>query len=620
MSRKYQDLARHIIQNLGGKDNIIDVYHCQTRLRFKVKQANLVEKEKLEHLDGVTMYLFNAGVHQVVIGTHVKEVFEEVEALVDLQKENQEVIDSEKLSPIQSVISFVAAVFQPIIPALSGAGMVKAVLALLVVFKVITITSQTYLMLNTFADGIFYFLPLILAYTTAQKLKTNPVLAIGVVAMMLHPNWVTLVTAGKAVNFFGIIPFTLVTYSSSVIPAILVVFVQSYIEKFFYRHIPKSVELVFVPMFTFLVMGTLAFSILGPIGALIGKLLADVFIYLSQNISWLPPVLIGSFLPLMVMFGIHNAVAPLGIMQMAQLGFDSIFGPGALVSNMAQATAASVVAFRTQDEKMKQIATSGAITGYMGITEPILYGVSLPKKYPLYASMAGGALGGLYAGLTHVHRFATGSSGLPAVLLYIGDNSMRFFWNIMIAILITVVSTAIITYLLSLKYEKKESAKVLKETTMTIQEEVIKSPLAGHIKAIELAEDSVFASGTLGEGVVIDPVQELVLAPFSGKVVTVFPTKHAIGLESNKGAEVLIHIGINTVELQGHYFKSYVNIGDSVDLGQKLLSFDAKAIKSAGYNLETAVIVTNTANYKTVKSDKNGLVSEKEAILTLEVE
>ncbi|AUT06078.1 Protein-N(pi)-phosphohistidine--sugar phosphotransferase [Streptococcus parauberis] len=382
MSKKYHELAQAIIDNLGGKENVQDVYHCQTRLRFKLKDGQLVQKSQLEELEGVTMYLFNAGVHQVVIGTHVKNVFEEIEPLVDLNKDEDGKLETEKLSPVQTLISFVAAVFQPIIPALSGAGMVKAVLALLVVFKLISNTSQTYVMLNTFSDGVFYFLPLLLAFTTAQKLKTNPILAVGVIAMMLHPNWITFVTAGEKVAFFDLIPFTLATYSSSVIPAILIVFVQSYVERLLKRIIPKSVELIFVPMFIFLIMGTLAFSILGPIGAIIGNLLADGFTYLSETISWLPPVLIGALLPIMVMFGIHNAIAPLGIMQMSQLGYDSIFGPGALVSNIAQATAASIVAIRTKDKKLKQVASSGALTGYMGITEPILYGVNLPKNTP----------------------------------------------------------------------------------------------------------------------------------------------------------------------------------------------------------------------------------------------
>ena len=617
MSQKYQELAKEIVRLLGGKENILDVYHCQTRLRFKLNDSSKVNKDELEHLDGVTMYLVNAGVHQVVIGTHVKEVFEEVEPLVGtLNSQNEEL---EKQPFVQRVIDFVAGVFQPIIPALSGAGMVKAVLALLIVFKVITNTSQTYILLNTFADGVFYFLPLMLAFTTAQKLKANPILAVGVIAMMLHPNWIGFVTAGKSVHFFEFIPFTLANYTYSVIPAILVVFAQSYVEKFFNKVVPKSVELVFVPMLTFLVMGTLAFSVLGPIGALIGNGLASVFTYLSVNASWVPALLIGGLLPIMVMFGIHNGIAPLGVMQMAQLGYDSIFGPGALCSNMAQATASAVVAFRTKNTKTKQIAASGAITGYMGITEPILYGVSLPKKYPLYASMIGGALGGLYAGLSHVHRFATGSSGLPAVLLYIGDNTMVFFWNIMIALVISIVSTAIITYILSLKYEKDESIKVPEAKQVLLADTTIYNPIQGNVIPMNLVKDSVFASEALGKGFAVEPSDEVVVAPFDGKVVTVFPTKHAIGLLSDTGVELLIHIGLNTVELDGQYFTTYVSVGDSIVRGQKLVSFEKDKIEEKGYITQIPIVVTNTANFSTITLMNQGEITANQPVLKVEI-
>lgn len=617
MSKTYQDLAKKIVDLLGGNENIVDVYHCQTRLRFKLEDSSKVQKAELENLDGVSMYLINAGVHQVVIGTHVKDVYEEISPLIQVRGEIG--ASEENTSIIQRMIDFIAGAFQPVIPALSGAGMVKAVLALLIVFKVIENTSQTYVMLNTFADGVFYFLPLILAFTTAQKLKTNPILAVGVVAMMLHPNWINFVSAGEPVRFFGILPLTLATYTSSVIPAIIVVFAQSYIEKFFTRMIPKSVELVFVPMLTFLVMGTLAFSVLGPIGALIGQGLAVVFIYLAENISWLPAVLIGSLLPIMVMFGIHNGVAPLGVMQMAQLGYDSIFGPGALCSNMAQATASAVVAYRTRDKKMKQLATSGAITGYMGITEPILYGVSLPKKYPLYASMIGGGLGGLYAGIMGVHRFATGSSGLPAVLLYIGDNTMEFFINIIIAITITVISTAMITYFLSLRFEKDEMIGEVAEKTIVVTDEVISNPIDGRIIPLTQVEDAVFASGALGKGFAVEPTSELITAPFNGKVVTVFPTKHAIGLVSDGGVELLIHIGLNTVELNGRFFETYVSEGDRIVAGQKLISFELETIKEAGYGMQIPIVITNSATYSEIEWIKRGDTPVGESVLNVRI-
>lgn len=616
MSKKYEELAQQIIEGVGGKANVSDVYHCQTRLRFKLIDESKADKKAIENLKGVTKVLINAGVFQVIIGTHVAEVFEEIEKLVDI-KLNKSEQESEKKGIITTIIEFVAGTFQPIIPALSGAGMVKAVLALLVVFNVITTGSQTYYLLNLFADGVFFFLPMLLAFTEAQKLKCNPILAVGVAAMMMHPNWTALVTAGEPVHFFGVIPFTLATYTSSVIPIILIVLVQAYVEKFLNRWIPKSVNLVFVPMCTFLIMGTLAFSVLGPIGSVAGGYLATFFEFLSTNASWAPAVLIGGFLPIMVMFGLHNGVAPLGVMQMSNLGYDSIFGPGCVCSNMAQATAGLVVALRTRDKNTRQTAASGSITAYMGITEPILYGVNLPKKYPLISAMIGGGLGGLYAGLTQTHHFATGSSGLPAVLLYIGDNSMTCFVNIIIAIVISIIATAIITFILSLRFEKKVNEPVVNPGAIQSKQEIVMAPVDGRVLNLSEADDEAFASKALGDGAVIVPANGVIVAPFDGMVATLFPTKHAIGLISRNGAEVLIHIGINTVELNGKYFESFVKQGEQVKAGQKLVTFEPEKIKDAGYSTQVMVVVTNSASYQEINNLHEGDIKIEEQLLNL---
>ncbi|MHC5248301.1 beta-glucoside-specific PTS transporter subunit IIABC [Enterococcus sp. LJL90] len=613
MSKKYQALAKEIIQDLGGKENISDAYHCQTRLRFKIKDENQVQTKALENLDGVAKYLVSGGVHQVVIGTHVKEVFEEVEKDIDV---SGPVENGEKKGILNTIIEFVSGTFQPVIPALSGAGMVKAVLALLVVFNLTTTDSQTYYLLNLFADGVFYFLPMLLAFTEAQKLKSNPILAVAVAAMMMHPNWASLVAAGEPVQLFNIIPFSLATYSSTVIPILIIVFGQSYVEKALNRVIPKSVELVFVPLLTFLIMGTLAFSVLGPIGSVLGGYLASFFTFLSVNASWVPAVLIGGFLPIMVMFGLHNGVAPLGMMQMAELGYDSIFGPGCVCSNIAQATASAVVAFRTKDKKLRQIATSGSITAYMGITEPTLYGVNLPKKYPLVAAMIGGGLGGLYAGLTNTHRFATGSSGLPAVLLYIGDNTMTFFWNIIIALIISAAVTAVLTYVLSFKFEDT----TIPEVKEIILEDIsMVSPLKGKIIPLSEVKDQVFASEALGKGFAVEASVGEVLAPFDGKVVTIFPTKHAIGLESDTGVEVLIHVGLDTVELNGQFFETFVEDGQRVTKGQLLSTFDIEKITAAGYSTQVPVVITNTPQYSTIEPLVAGPTTCNEDVLAIKV-
>ena len=616
MSQKYNDLAQEVVNLVGGKENINTVYHCQTRLRFKLKDESKANQEALNNMDGVAKCLISGGVFQVVIGTHVKDVFEEVEKIVG-PLEDKEQVQGEKKGILSVIIDFISGTFQPIIPALSGAGMVKAVLAILITFKIISTESQTYYILNFFADAVFYFLPMMLAYSEAQKLRCNPILAASVAGIMMHPNWNALVSAGKAVKLFEVIPFTLTTYTSTVIPIILVILVQSYVEKYLEKWIPQAVKLVFVPMLTFLIMGPLALAVLGPIGSIVGGYLATFFKFLSTTAAWAPAVLIGGFLPIMVMFGLHNGVAPLGVMQMGELGYDSIFGPGCVCSNIAQATASAVVALRTEDKKMKQLATSGSITAYMGITEPTLYGVNLPKKYPLIASMIGGAAGGLYAGLTHTHRFATGSSGLPAVFLYIGNDTMTYFYNILIALVISFVVTAIVTYVLSLKFENQEVQTIEK---IQVNKGEILSPIQGKLYPLSKAKDEAFASESLGKGALIQPSNGKVYAPFDGTIVTLFPTKHAIGIVSDDGIEMLIHFGIDTVNLNGQYFTTFIEQGMKVKQGDLLLEADIEKIKAAGYETQVPVIITNSFNYQNIELSSKEDVSYQDVILKVKGE
>ena len=621
MSKQYVTLAKDIVRLVGGKENVTNAFHCQTRVRFSLTDEAKADQAAIEKLDGVISVLRSGGQFQVVIGPQVADVYEEIEPLLDIKASDADAAPTEKKGVFEVIVDFISGTFQPIIPALSGAGMVKAVMALLVVFNLIDKTSQTYYMLNLFSDGVFYFLPILLAFCEAQKLKCNPILAAGVAAMMLHPNWSALVTAGDPVNFFGVIPFTLASYGSSVIPIILVIFVQSYVEKFLNKHIAKSVNLVFVPMITFIVMGTLAFSVLGPLGYLAGKALASVFTFLAENAAWAPAVLIGGLCPVMVMFGLHNGIAPLGVMQMSQLGYDSIWGPGNIVSNMCQATAGLVVALRTKDPRIKQTAGSGSITAFMGITEPILYGVNLPKKYPLVAAMIGGAAGGLYAGLTHTHRFATGSGGLPAILLYIGDDTLQYMINIIIAMVIGCAITAALTFFLSLRYEGKDETEASDQKADVLPEAKsgrLMAPVSGTVMPIDQSADPVFASKALGEGVAIDPTDGVVISPCNGSVTALFPTLHAIGITSDNGAEVMVHIGINTVELKGKYFSASVKVGDKVRIGQKLVTFDKDKVAEAGYNPQTMVVVTNSPSFKSVTSVATGAMTSGDALLDLE--
>lgn len=628
MSKKYEGLARDIVQLVGGKENVTQAYHCQTRLRFTLADEGKADEDAIKAHDGVVGVIHGAGQFQVCIGPHVADVFEEVEKLVDTGEKDVEA-PAEKKGVFDRVIDFVAGTFQPIIPALSGAGMVKAVMALLTTFELISADSQTYQMLNIFADGVFYFLPILLAFTEAQKLKCNPILATGVAAMLLHPNWSAFVSAAEPVNFFEVIPFTLASYGSSVIPIILIVFVQSFVEKWLNKHIPASVNLVFVPMLTFLVMGTLAFSVLGPIGYIVGEWLSIFFTFLAENAAWVPAVLIGGLCPVMVMFGIHNGIAPLGPIQMADLGYDSIWGPGNIVSNMAQASAGLVVALRSK--KDRKVAMPGAITAFMGITEPILYGTNLPKKYPLVAAMIGGACGGLYAGLTQTHRFATGSGGLPAVLLYIGDGTMQHLINIIIAMVIAAGISAALTFVLYGHFEKDGEPTAKKDelpepaaptepaSAPVLASGTLVAPIAGEVLPMESCSDPIFAGKGMGDGCVVVPADGSLVSPCDGTVSLIADTGHAVGLVSDQGAEILIHIGIDTVNLAGKPFTAHVAPGERVRAGQSLMDVDLAQIKAAGLSTETMVIVTNTPDFSAVTTTAVGTVSAGDELLDLTV-
>ncbi|KKI92761.1 hypothetical protein WQ54_07735 [Bacillus sp. SA1-12] len=602
MSQKYESLALEIVNNIGGSDNVSTLTHCMTRLRFVLNNNDKVDREAFKTLDGVINVIESGGQYQVVIGTHVEEVYEEVIKYIKPHSDSDhKTSKKEKVSVLDKLIDFVSGTFSPLVPAIAGAGMIKALLALLVLFNLVSRESQTYYVVSFIADAAFYFLPFLLAYSAASKLKCNPVLAMVLAGILIHPNFIQLNTAGEDVHLFGI-PMRLVSYGSSVIPILLIVWAQSYIERGVKKIIPDAIKIIFVPMITIFVTAIIALTILGPLGSFVGDYMAMGFEYLGSYGSWLIIFLVATLWPILVMFGIHHSIVPLSLAQITTLGYENILGPGAIISNISQGVAALVVGWRTKDQSLKQIANTGGITGLMGITEPALYGVNLPKKYPLYAAMIGGASGGLYAGLMGVSRYATGASGIPAIPLYVGENIWNLY-NILIASVITAVVTAVVTYFLSLKFEKEtpkqlENSKEIK--TITIDSTTITNPIKGHVVSLKDVKDDAFASEIMGKGIAIEPSEGKVIAPFNGEIVSLFPTKHAIGLLSDDGVEILIHVGLNTVELNGKYFESYVEQGQRVTKGQTLLTFELEKIKQEGFVTQTPIIVTNTHNYSDV--------------------
>ncbi|HEM3771042.1 TPA: beta-glucoside-specific PTS transporter subunit IIABC [Klebsiella quasipneumoniae] len=599
MSGKYHNLITSIISHIGGIGNVKDLTHCQTRLRFVLVDNN-IDIAKLKSLEGVINVIMSGGQCQVVVGTHVKDVFDAFNDAYPARSSSSSNISTSKNRKISlsSVMDFISGTFNPLIPAISGAGMVKALLALLVVFNLIGKEEKTYVFINFMSDAVFYFLPILLAYNAASKLKCNPILAAVLGGILLHPQFVQLRLTGDPIEIFGL-PVRLVNYGSSVVPILLIVWLQSFVERFLNTIVPNAIKIIFVPMLTLMFVGIIGLTLLGPLGGYIGDYIALAFVGLQSVGSWTVVFLVATLWPILVMFGIHFSITPLSIAQLTTLKVENIIGPGAMIANISQAVAALVVGFRTQENTTRQIARSSGITALMGITEPALYGVNLPKKYPLIACMTGAACGGLYAGITDVYRYAVGSSGLPALPLYLGENLWNIF-NILIALLISVIVTAILTYILSLKYEPASvctgNAEAPAESHISAEKnniEGIMNPIKGNVIPLEEVEDEVFSSGALGKGLAIVPVEGKVLAPFDGTVVSVFPTLHAICLESNNGVELLIHVGIDTVSLKGAPFKSYIEKGQKVTSGQLMIEFDIGAISAAGLSLHTPVIITN---------------------------
>ena len=626
MSKKYEKLAREIIKKIGGSENVSTLTHCMTRLRFALNDNKKADLEGIKALEGVINVVESGGQFQVVIGPHVEEVYQEIVKHIKPSENSNAEGAKEKKGILNKVIDFVSGTFGPLIPAIAGSGMMKAVLALLLVFNLITRESQTYYVINFMADTIFYFLPIVLAYSAANKLKCNPVFAMVLAGILLHPDMVQLRTDGVDVSIFGI-PMALVNYGSTVVPILLIVWAQSYIEPFFKKIIPDAVKIIFVPLFTIMVTGIIGVTVLGPIGSFVGDYLAMGFDFLGAQGSWIIIFLIATFWPILVMFGIHYSLSQLSIAQLTTLGYENIIGPGAMLANIAQGVAALVVGLRVKDAGAKQIGTTTGITGLMGITEPALYGVNLPKKYPLVAAMIGGACGGLYAGIMNVSRYAVGHSGIPAIPLYIGEN-MWHLYNILIGIVITITVTAVLTYILTFKYEKdlpkkgvsKQNEAIGEVNTTINKSKVLSSAMKGEIIPLSNVKDEAFATEAMGKGVAIEPSEGKVVAPFNGEVVSLFPTKHAIGLLSDDGVEVLIHVGLNTVELNGKYFEAHVEQGQRITKGQTLLTFDLEKIKQAGYVTQTPIIITNTHNYSDVIiNDSNKNIDFNNELLALKV-
>lgn len=613
----HRELAQAILEQVGGINNITQLVNCATRLRMNFKDESLVHLDQINKIPGVLGAVKKSGQYQIIIGTDVANVCNEIKAM---GLNESPVNTGKKVGKIDALMDIFAAIFTPVIPAITAAGMIKAILVICVLLGMEK-TSQIYVVLSFIADAGFYFLPIMLAVSSAKKLGCNPYLAAMVGGALLHPAFTQLVTAGEPVHIFGL-PIKLINYGSSVIPIILAVWLMTYVERFADKVSPKAVKFFMKPTLTILIVVPIVLVVLGPLGSYIGTGIATITDFLNMHVSWLVPTLMGAFMPLLVLTGMHWSFLPVLMTSYTTYGYEAVMGPGSLVSNVCQGSAALCVSIKTKNKELKQLASSAGVTALMGITEPAMYGVTIKFKKILLSVMLGGGVGGFYAGLMGVVRYTSGTPGLLSIPIFIGENPMNVV-HALIACAIGFVVTFAATWFYGFEEPADSNEKTeTKETeagekASMVKKIVISSPVNGKKVDISKVKDETFAKEILGKGIAVESVDGKIAAPFDGEVATIFRTKHVIGLKSTEGVELLIHIGIDTVELEGKFFTPHVQDGDTFKKGDLLLEFDKKAIEEAGYETIIPVIVTNTSNYLEVLASKEGDVEMGQELLTI---
>ena len=615
---KYESLAKDIIKNVAGKENINSLTHCITRLRFKLKDESKANTDILKKMDGVVTVVKSGGQYQVVIGNHVPDVYADVCAIAGLGDGSSSEESGEKMNPLNRFIDVVSGVFQPILGVLCATGMIKGVNAILLATKLVTDTSGTYIVLNSIGDCLMYFFPIFLGFTAAKKFKLNQFLGIAVGAAMVYPTITAL--AGTTIHFLGI-PVVMPSsgYSSTVIPVIAAVYVASKVEKMFKKLIPDVVKTFLVPFCTLLVVVPLTFIVIGPITSTAGDLLGSVTSAIYNFSPIVAGLFIGGFWQVFVMFGLHWGLIPIAFNNLAVLGYDSVLAISVPVC-FAQVGVVIAIMFKAKNKKLKSLCVPAIISGIFGITEPAIYGVTLPRKKPFILSCIGGAITGGVVGFFGCKGYSAGATGVFALPSYINpagiDSSL---YGMAIALVVGLVAGfALMFFFGKLDPEDLTDGEVVETVEKTImKEEILTSPIKGTVKPLSQVKDEAFASGLLGKGVAIEPKEGKVIAPADGTLTTLFPTLHALGITTDSGAEILIHVGMDTVKLEGKYFTAKAKQGDKIKKGDVLLEFDIKEIKKAGYSLESPVIITNFDKYLDIIETNKNIVESGENLLTV---
>ncbi|HAP7779971.1 TPA: PTS transporter subunit EIIC [Enterococcus faecium] len=568
---KYQELARKIVENVGGKENINGLTHCITRLRFKLKNEEKANDEILKNMDGIVTVMRAGGQYQVVIGNHVPVVFEEVIKAGNLTFD--EAVSTEKMRPFDMLIDGISGCFQPFLAILAAGGMIRGLTAFLVFLGAFDRGSGTFVMFDNIGDSVFQFMPVIIGLTAARKFKVNEFVGMLLGAALMNPSLSLEALSGAAEaplttifsgtifeapiyqTVFGI-PWIARNYASSVIPIIFIVLLASQIQKPIKKLVPEMIANFFVPFFTVLITMPLGFLLVGPVFTFATDILMAGF----ETLLALSPVIygaiVGFFWQILVMFGLHWAIVPMGLMQFSVNGWQNIMTPVAVVS-FGQTAALTALYFKLRNPKDKAIAIPAIVSGIVGITEPAIYGFTLPRKKIFIFTCVGGALGGAYSGLMNLTSWNQGGLGIFTIPNYIRpDGDLTDVINVLIGIAIAMV----VSFTLTFSFWKDEAGET-DDIQKKSGKEIVKTPIQGQIAPLNAAKDAAFAQGTLGRGILIYPEKGEVRAPFDGTVMTLFPTKQAIGMVSETGLELLIHVGLDTVQLEGKYFESLVQQG-----------------------------------------------------------
>lgn len=607
------ELAKKLLKLVGGESNVVSLTYCATRLRFKLKDESKADKTTIEKTDGVLSVVRGAGQFQIVIGNQVGSIYDEITKISNIGGTSNETEAKDEGNIVSRFFNVISGIFTPILPVLAGAGVLRGILILLVKCNLISEASGTYHILFSAGEAVFYFMPIFLAFTAAKRFKVNPFIAAVIGASLITPSITSLVTAGNGstTTFLGI-PVILMTYSSTVIPAILAIWFYSYVERFLKKYIPDALQLIFVPLISFVIIIPITMIVFGPFGVYVGNGLAAIINWLLSKNGLITGAIIGGAWNAFVVFGLQWAVNPVMINNISTLGFDFIV-PLTGAANFGQAGAAFGVFLKTKNKKTRAMAGSSVISIFLaGITEPAIYGVTIPLKKPFIASIIGGACGGAFIGAFHVKALAFVFGGLTTLPAFISDTFIYYVIGLLICFVVSAIATIVLGF-----EDKEEYSDIETTSQIEVKEDTLVSPVDGKIVKLSDVKDEAFASEGLGKGIAIYPESTEIVSPVDGVVSVAFPTGHAIGITAKSGAEILIHIGIDTVKLNGDGFDTKVKQGDLVKKGQLLSIIDVNKIKSEGLDPTTMVVVTNSSEYSSVKASKDKDIKANEELLVL---